>query len=122
MKTIKRVMAVDDTSAVCRLIERLFRNEPAIIIETFESPQEALKRYKEISFDLVITDYQMPEMTGEDLAHELWAINPNIKIIIHSGSDNVNCVKNYRDFGFADRISKPTENNLLINTIKKNLE
>jgi CheY-like chemotaxis protein len=40
-------------------------------------------------FDLVITDYVMPEMTGDVLIRALWQVRPDIPVIFCSGSSQL---------------------------------
>src|SRR5688572_18442786 len=48
-------------------------------------PTEALKLFESESFDLVITDYNMPEMKGVELIARIRAMRPAIPIILISG-------------------------------------
>jgi CheY-like chemotaxis protein len=54
-------------------------------ITTATRPTQALEAFRSNSFDLVITDYNMPEMNGVDLIHHLRADQPAIPIILISG-------------------------------------
>ena len=51
------------------------------------SPKEALSIFENQpeGFDLVITDYTMPEMTGSQLAARIKEINPDVPIIMCTG-------------------------------------
>ena len=41
--------------------------------------------WKPYEFDLVITDYTMPKLTGLDLAREVKRIRPDIPIVLCTG-------------------------------------
>lgn len=49
--------------------------------------REALELFSDLpeQFDLIITDYQMPEMDGAQLCKKIQIINPGIPIIMCSG-------------------------------------
>ena len=49
------------------------------------SPVEALTRFQEQSYDLVITDYRMPKINGTELIAEMRLIRPEIPVILISG-------------------------------------
>ena len=52
---------------------------------TAADPVEALGRCKGISFDLALVDYQMPSLTGSQLAQEIKCLDPDIPVVLISG-------------------------------------
>jgi PAS domain S-box-containing protein len=58
-------------------------------------------------FDLVITDYTMPTMTGEMLAQELRCIRPDIPIILCTGFSNTMTAERARASGIDTLVLKP---------------
>ena len=58
--------------------------------DTFSAARgrSALNLYRTNDVDLVITDYEMPDMKGFDLAQRIREINPSAKIIMLTGLDN----------------------------------
>lgn len=84
------VLLVDDDPLVLRALERQLRNilrspRPAYRIETHTRPAEALQRAREAVFDVVISDYRMPEMNGVAFLCALRAIQPAAARLILSG-------------------------------------
>ena len=65
-----RLMLVDDEVNILSSLRRALIAMPEgtfpspLSIETFASPVQALARAHEMAFDLVISDYRMPEMDG----------------------------------------------------------
>lgn len=89
-----RVMLVDDEQNILNALRRLFSSFSASAeeagsrfqVETFVSPAEALKRAEEgEAFDLVISDYRMPEMDGVAFLKAFRAIQPHAERLILSG-------------------------------------
>jgi DNA-binding NtrC family response regulator len=70
------------TRAHCRCETR---HHPSRI---FNNPKQALAAFEAApdSFELVITDFGMPEMDGFELSHHMFAIAPKIKILLMTGS------------------------------------
>jgi len=62
-----RVLVVDDSPLARKHISRVLRNLGIEIIETAENGQEAVGIIENTYFDLVVTDFNMPEMDGEAL-------------------------------------------------------
>jgi DNA-binding NarL/FixJ family response regulator len=49
------------------------------------SPVQAMKDARNLSFDLALIDYQMPQMTGAELSLGLRRIYPDVPIVMISG-------------------------------------
>jgi CheY-like chemotaxis protein len=80
----RRILLVDDETLVAMVIER-FLHEAGFFVLGARSGAEALLLFAESPWDLVITDRSMPEMTGEQLAHQIKSSDPATPIILMSG-------------------------------------
>lgn len=83
-----RVLIVDD-DPICRMIlERVFSRLPEVEVVAEATPGGALLRFAATpgGYQLVITDYQMPEMNGIELAVKLLEIRADIPIIAISAT------------------------------------
>ncbi len=82
----ERVMYVDDDPAMLPMIESLLQHA-GYRVTAMDRPLEALARVRATptAFDLVVTDFNMPEMTGLDLAEALARIAPELPVVISSG-------------------------------------
>ena len=93
-------------------------------ITTRTSSIEALELFKAKadSFDLVITDMTMPNMTGNELARELLRIKPEIPIILCTGySARIN-QDQAMAMGIRAFVSKPVLRREIAVAIRKVLE
>lgn len=93
MQTLRRqrrqvcVLLVDDDDLVAALgRQMLVCLGVEVVVHTCSL--QALQTFQEApqGFDLVITDLDMPYMTGAALACKLWQIRPNTPIILCTGS------------------------------------
>jgi len=66
----RRILVVDDESHILHVVSLKLRNAGYEVI-TAEDGEEALEAALEHRPDLVITDYQMPVMTGLELCKQL---------------------------------------------------
>jgi nitrogen-specific signal transduction histidine kinase len=104
----ERMLFVDDEAALVRLwqaaLERL-----GYIVVVCTSSLEALDVFRAAPqhFDLVITDYTMPIMTGEVLAHELRRTRPDIPIILYTGFSDTTVAERARALGIDAFVLKP---------------
>lgn len=104
----KKVMIVDDEPALLSIMKRKLAALGAQI-SIYTDPEKALQIFRAapLDFDIVITDYSMPKLTGTDLACELWACQPEIPIILCTGYADP-LVKNTSGFtGKIERLMKP---------------
>jgi response regulator RpfG family c-di-GMP phosphodiesterase len=59
-----RIMLVDDEFNNLQALRRILNREKIYQIEAFTSPLQALDRIHQAVFDLIISDYRMPQMDG----------------------------------------------------------
>lgn len=108
-----RLLLVDDEAGVLRALERELRAVhrglgPAYRIETFDSPAGALRRAEEVPFDLVLSDYLMPEMDGVAFLSAFRQIQPNAARLILSGqADMKGLIGAINQAGISRFIAKP---------------
>jgi CheY-like chemotaxis protein len=77
----KRILLVDDQRSVRDAINLLLGLDEHIVVEAANGA-EALAFYKASHFDLVITDFQMPQMKGDELAKRIKNISPSQPILM----------------------------------------
>jgi len=82
----ERVLYVDDDQTMVILVQRILERS-GYVVSGFQDAQEALaavRKHPE-DFDFVVTDFNMPEFSGLDVAHELAHIKPELPVVISSG-------------------------------------
>jgi CheY-like chemotaxis protein len=80
-KMARRILVVDDEEAVCETIKMVLALDQHEVT-TANSSQKGLATFQNSPFDLVITDYQMPNMNGDKLAAAIRALVPGQKILM----------------------------------------
>jgi len=78
------VLLVDDSPLLLELLGRELR-QAGHAVGTASDGDEGLEKFREGRWDLVITDLQMPRMTGEELAKAIQADDPEFPVIIITG-------------------------------------
>jgi len=82
----ERILVVDDEPAVRKLLARILRARGYDVFETEDGPSAlAFMSGIDRQMDLVVTDVLMPKMSGTQLAKEIQARWPSIKILLVSG-------------------------------------
>lgn len=68
-----RILVVDDFSVMRRILKSYLRNLGFSDIQESENGKDALNRLQSGEYDLIITDWNMPVMTGLELLKEVRA-------------------------------------------------
>lgn len=79
-----RILVVDDEAMVRRTIDKLLTHQGHAVTPV-ESAQAALDVLSDTTFDLMFTDFGMPEMNGAELAEAVHARHPELAVVLLSG-------------------------------------
>jgi DNA-binding NtrC family response regulator len=114
------ILVVDDEPHMrTALFEALTRQGHAV--DLAENGEEALVKFKEHPFDLVISDVRMPRLDGMALLREIGKISEKTPVILISGYGTVeSAVEAMRDGAF-DYILKPFSLELIEETVERAL-
>ncbi len=105
----QQIMFVDDEAPLALLgkerLERLGYN-----VTTHTSSVEALKAFHACptQFDLVITDYTMPHLNGDDLAIDMLNVRPEMPVIMLTGYSSTMNLERTTSIGIRELLIKPT--------------
>jgi signal transduction histidine kinase/ActR/RegA family two-component response regulator len=104
----ERVLFVDDEAVLAALSEVMLR-ELGYTATTMTQPGEALElvRQNPAAWDLVITDFTMPGMTGVDLAQAIHAVRADLPIVLMTGYTIGLTVERLRPVGIRHILPKP---------------
>jgi len=104
----ERLLIVDDAPSLAHLWGELLERFGYRFVACL-SGAEALTAFQSApeSFDLVITDLVMPQMTGDALARELLRIRPDLPIILCTGFSNVMTEEKAKAMGIRAYLKKP---------------
>ncbi len=104
----QHILVVDDEEAIADLV-RSFLESSGYRVTTYSDGEEALASLGSNpgSFDLVITDYNMPKKTGIQLAAEISKLKSEIPIILMSGDSYFLLKEDVAALGFKGCIAKP---------------
>ena len=114
------VLVVEDSS-VFREMQGLLLRQAGYAVSGHEHPQTALAAARERKFELVIIDYELPEMNGQQFMHELRKITPDIAIIFVSGSLTLELAIQLSKQGVAGIFNKPANPKTLLEKINETL-
>ena len=112
---LETILVVDDNPSVLRVVIKILETENFHVLSAISGPS-ALKLAGENTetIDLLLSDVEMPEMSGPDLGEALKAARPEIHIMLMSGADNGNLL--VLNYGWA-YIQKPFVSTKLVQMI-----
>ncbi|HEX4122024.1 MAG TPA: response regulator [Verrucomicrobiae bacterium] len=80
----KRILLVDDERTFRETVRRLLCHDDHIVVEA-NNGAEALGLFAQDRFDLVLTDWEMPFVQGNELATQIRQLSPNQPILMITG-------------------------------------
>lgn len=83
-RTGKNVLLIDDDKVYMEATRKILENEGHTVVSA-ENGQEALDAMKSRCFDVLLVDYYMPGMTGEELVRKIRETNSIVQIILQTG-------------------------------------
>jgi len=106
-----KVMLVDDERLILQGILNIIDWEKLgmKVIHMAENGKEALEKNKENPVDIIITDINMPVITGLELIKTMRKINKRVKFIVLSGYDDFSYARTAMKYGVENYILKPID-------------
>jgi CheY-like chemotaxis protein len=82
-----RIMLVDDDSDIVLTFKKALEEYSHFEVETFTDPIQALSRFKENMYDLLIIDIRLPNMDGFELYDKMKEIDNKVKVCFMTAYD-----------------------------------
>jgi DNA-binding response OmpR family regulator len=112
-----KIAAVDDDPFICDILTGCLKSQ--YDITTFQSGKELLPYIAENDVDLILLDYEMPEMTGFEVLMGIQAQHYKAPVIFLTGVINDRMEIEMRERGAKDYIRKPIDATKLKTCIQK---
>ncbi|MEA3504353.1 MAG: response regulator [Bacteroidota bacterium] len=115
----KNILVVDDVKINYAVLRGMLKSTRATILWAKNYP-EALTHFKENEINLILMDYQMPDMDGLEMSKRIKAVFENLPIIFQTANTNdIAGIENEKYY--EEVIEKPINRNKLLYTIEKYL-
>jgi EAL domain-containing protein (putative c-di-GMP-specific phosphodiesterase class I)/CheY-like chemotaxis protein len=101
-----RLLLVDDDPAVLRAYERSLAR-PGTAVTTARNGREAVELVKAGSFDVIVSDITMPEMTGIEFLRAVRAHDLQVPVILMTGAPDVESAARAVEYGAFRYMRKP---------------
>jgi two-component system, OmpR family, response regulator MprA len=101
-----RILLVDDEQSVQTLLSYPLRKDGYDVVQAFDG-REALARFGEAQFDLVVLDVMMPRLDGLETTRALRTAGNDLPILVLTARDAVGDRVEGLDAGADDYLTKP---------------
>ena len=115
------ILIIDDEKAIRKTLSEILSFEGYRIDEAIDG-EEGLKKFKDKTYDVVLSDIKMPKVDGLDFLQRALESNPDVPIIMISGHGNIETAVEAVKKGAYDFIQKPPDLNRLLITIRNAME
>jgi two-component system, cell cycle sensor histidine kinase and response regulator CckA len=87
-KPLARLLVVDDDPDIVYVLKHGLLSY-GFLVDAFTNPEEVLQTFKSNpeGYPLVLADSWMPSISGTQLAEKVKEVNPNVKVLLLTGSE-----------------------------------
>ena len=123
-KTRTRLVLVDDDVDMLRLLTKVIDGSFAeqIEIESLTDPNEARIRLQDGGVDILVTDLEMPGISGLELLRCAKSRNATTQVLLITGHSTRGALLNALEFGATDYLLKPVDRTELVELIQETLD
>ena len=114
----KLILVVDDESQVRTMLSSML-NRTGHNVDIASDGIEALNKFGENDYGLVISDVLMPEMSGIELLNEVKKMSPNVPVIMVTGQGTIHNAVEAMQMGAFDYILKPFSSKTIEMAVKR---
>lgn len=101
-----KILVIDDDPSIRNMLAIVLKKSGYDVTCT-ESGKTSLEKLKKESFDLVISDIKMPDISGIDLLKKIKIITPEIPVIMITAYASANDAVEAMKLGAEDYVTKP---------------
>ena len=116
----QRILVADDDPVIRRLISDVLINN-GFTVNTASNGEQAWEALQYDNYDLLVTDYEMPHLTGIELIERIRKVGMSLPVILVSGSFSAESVRDYPQLQIAAVLPKPFRKLEFLDTIKNAL-
>lgn len=116
-----RILVIDDDQDLCRVLSN-FLKKSSYEVDVAYKAEEGLKLLRSSSYDLVLCDYKLPDMTGVEVLQKIKVFSSEVAVIMITGySDVRTAVETFR-YGANDYVTKPLYPDELLVTVRETIQ
>lgn len=116
----EHVLVVDDEKTIVTIVSRTLKKH-GYSVTTATNGMEAWELFRKdpLSFDLIVSDLTMPQLSGVDLAEDVFALRANMPFILMSGYTSSFSIDKAKVVGVVAFAQKPLVVNELLTKVRQ---
>ncbi|MFO7810374.1 MAG: response regulator [Candidatus Delongbacteria bacterium] len=118
---MSRILVIDDEEELREFVVMSLELNDYDTVEA-ENGRKALEILEHEDFDCIVSDVEMPEMTGPEFLKKFRNMNKIIPVIMLTGVKALNTVVEVMKLGAQDYLVKPINVDELLISVKKSIE
>jgi DNA-binding NtrC family response regulator len=116
-----RILIIEDEKLIRWSLRQRFAEE-GYLVDDAENATEGLDKLSRATYDLVMLDYKLPDMSGLDVLRRIRDDDQDIVVLIMTAYSSVENAVEAMRLGAYDYVSKPFKMDALMLTVNKALE
>ncbi|MCK6457049.1 MAG: sigma-54 dependent transcriptional regulator [Phycisphaerae bacterium] len=116
-----RILIIEDEKLIRWSLRSQFEKEGYVVDEA-ETGQQGLRMIDTRTYDLVMLDYKLPDITGLDVLREIRRTDGDLVVVIMTAYSRIEDAVEAMRLGAYDYVGKPFRMDVLMMTVRKALE
>lgn len=116
--TTSSVLVVDDEPMICRALERQLRPR-GYDVATAATGVEALEAIRSRDFDVILSDINMPGMSGVDLLRIVRAYDLDVPVLLMTGNPTIESAVDAVSLGALEYLRKPMDTAAVLEAVAR---
>lgn len=113
----RRVLVAEDAPRIREILDYFLRRV-GYIVESVADGETASLRLRECGYDLVVTDFMMPRLTGVQLIKRMRERGDTTPVLLISGTVTSAALAAARKYGAVDVLEKPFQREELVGKVE----
>ena len=118
---MKRILIIDDENDLRFVLKRFLTKHGYEVLEA-SSGKKALDILRSSEVDLILCDFKLDDMDGDEVLKAIKEINSTVPVIIITGYSNIKTAVEVMRLGAIDYVTKPLLPEEILVTIRKALD
>ena len=114
--TDARILVADDDPMVRSVLKRLLERAD-FLVDTAASGDEATRRFQATAYDAIVSDVDMPDVTGIDLLRAVREHDLDLPVILVTGAPDIHSAMQAVEYGALRYMPKPVDNAQLVEVV-----
>ncbi len=116
-----KILVIDDDRDICLVLSR-FLGKNNYEVNVAYNGEDGLNLLRQNDYDLILSDYKLPDLTGVELLQKIKILNSAVPVIIITAYSDVKTAVDTFRYGASDYVTKPLYPDELLITIRETIE